>query len=418
MTLELNFALQGLFMADGAFRFHPVAVQQFFPQQGQPSIAQRQLHARTISPPNSTTSGYGNENPSPSRSAERAMYNQGHQQGPNVYLNGNHGHQRFGLPVGVAKNFPNQSQHHQALPQHRQQQEHAGHSHSANFTNHQHNASTSGFPVSTQHFNPNQLRNGTPTQVPNGLSRPSNEQWQQQLSLAQQAREATGTHPHARNHPPVSKNGASGGMEITKKDSDREERNRPVFGAEADKQRWCDLDMGGQGLRAISVQLFNYPFLKKLYLNNNKLTTLPPAIGRLRGLTHLDLSVNELITLPPEVGMLVNLTSLLLFDNNLQTLPYELGSLYRLDMLGIEGNQSLDMNLKSIIMEEGTKALITTLREQSEGKPEWSHQRSREANVQQGLTRLVNETGSSWTTPRPRRQTPGQKSSQCSATTS
>jgi hypothetical protein len=36
-------------------------------------------------------------------------------------------------------------------------------------------------------------------------------------------------------------------------------------------------------------------------------------------------------------------------------------------MLGIEGNP-LDENMKSIIMEEGTRALITTLREQADGK--------------------------------------------------
>jgi len=199
------------------------------------------------------------------------------------------------------------------------------------------------------------------------MGRQPNSQWQEQLALAQQAREATGTHPHARNHPPVSKNGTTGLGEVAKKDSEREERNRPVFGNEVEKQRWCDLDMGGQGLRSVSIQLFDYPFLKKLYLNHNKLSTLPSAIGRLRGLTHLDLSVNELVTLPPEMGMLVNLNSLLLFDNNLQTLPYELGSLYRLEMLGIEGNP-LDENMKSIMMEEGTRALITTLKEQADSK--------------------------------------------------
>lgn len=140
-----------------------------------------------------------------------------------------------------------------------------------------------------------------------------------------------------------------------------------MFGNEVEKQRWCDLDMGGQGLRAISIQLFDYPFLKKLYLNHNKLSALPPAIGRLRSLTHLDLSMNELVTLPAEMGMLVNLSSLLLFYNRLQTLPYELGALYRLEMLGIEGCP-LDELWRSVIVEEGTKALITTLREQAAGK--------------------------------------------------
>src|SRR3954453_5544826 len=98
------------------------------------------------------------------------------------------------------------------------------------------------------------------------------------------------------------------------------------------------LDFGGQGLRALSSALFDYTFLDKLYMNFNKLAQLPPDIGRLKNMSHLDLSGNQLSELPPEIGMLTNLKTLLLFDNNLRPLPYEMGSLYQLEMLGIEGN--------------------------------------------------------------------------------
>ncbi len=127
------------------------------------------------------------------------------------------------------------------------------------------------------------------------------------------------------------------------------------------------LDFGGQGLRSISDPLFNYLFLDKLYFNHNKLVHLPAAIGRLKNLTHMDLSSNQLSELPPEIGMLVNLKTLLLFDNNLHSLPYEMGSLYQLETLGIEGNP-LEEDLKSEIMQNGTKALITHLRETLPGK--------------------------------------------------
>lgn len=294
------------------------------------------------------------------------MYNQGHPQGQNVFLNGAQTQSRFGMNVNAGKGYQNAVQPQPGHVQHRQQQEHIGHGQSANFVSHQQNASNvAGFGGSAPPFGGNQLSNGTPNSIQNGLGRPINEQWAQQLSLAQHAREATGSHPHARNHPAVTK-GNNSAVE-PRKDADREERARATNKPESDNQEWHELDMGGQGLRALSSALFCYNFLTKLYLNQNKLSTLPPAIGRLRGLSVLDLSLNELTELPPELGMLVNLKSLLLFDNHLETLPYELGSLYQLEMLGVEGNPLSD-DMRNIVMEEGTKALITSLREQADGQ--------------------------------------------------
>ena len=65
--------------------------------------------------------------------------------------------------------------------------------------------------------------------------------------------------------------------------------------------------------------------------------------------------------------MLVYLKNLYLFDNHLRSLPYEMGSLYQLETLGIEGNP-LDDELKSEVMQNGTKALVTHLRESILGK--------------------------------------------------
>lgn len=65
--------------------------------------------------------------------------------------------------------------------------------------------------------------------------------------------------------------------------------------------------------------------------------------------------------------MLVKLKTLYLFDNNLHSLPYEMGSLYHLETLGIEGNP-LEEESKSEVMQNGTKALVTRLRENLPGK--------------------------------------------------
>lgn len=293
------------------------------------------------------------------------MYNSGHQQGQNVFMNGAHGHQRYGMQMNTAKPFP-ANQHHPQHSQHRQQPDHATHTHAANYAGHQHNSSTSAYVGTNQHFNPQPVRNGTPTHLQNGASRPPNEHWAQQLTLHREAQEATGTHPHARNHP-TNKTMVGSSSEQTKKD-EREERYRPLGTNDTDKHSWNELDLGGQGLRALASGLFNFHFLKKLYLNSNNLTHLSESIGQLRNLNHLDLSKNKLQTLPAELGMLVNLKTLLLFDNELETLPSELGSLYQLDMLGIEGNPELSPGFRSMIMEDGSKALITWLQESAERK--------------------------------------------------
>ena len=130
-------------------------------------------------------------------------------------------------------------------------------------------------------------------------------------------------------------------------------------------QSWDALDMSGLGLRCLSPGLFDYKFLTKLYLNNNKLVTLPASVGKLRTLMELDLSLNHLSFLPEEIGMLVNLKSLLLFDNHLSYLPSELGSLHQLEMLGVDGNplNDLDDTLRTLIMDEGTRGLVSKLRE-------------------------------------------------------
>lgn len=125
---------------------------------------------------------------------------------------------------------------------------------------------------------------------------------------------------------------------------------------------WTGLDLGGIKLRTLSTALFSFTHVTSLYINHNSLTSLPSAISQLRQLTLLDATANELTSIPPEIGVLCKLKDLLLFDNHLTTLPPEIGTLYLLETLGIEGNP-LEDRLKKIIAEDGTKALITQLRD-------------------------------------------------------
>ena len=79
--------------------------------------------------------------------------------------------------------------------------------------------------------------------------------------------------------------------------------------------------------------------VEHLDLSNKGLTTLPPEIGQLAGLTSLDLGRNQLTALPPEIWELAGLTTLYLGDNGLTVLPPEIGQLTSLTRLDLDGNQ-------------------------------------------------------------------------------
>lgn len=350
--------------------------QPFYPQHPQNIHRTLPSRVRTPTTSNARIPFRTPDTPSPSRSPgpqsphQYGMFNQGHgHQGHNVMMNGGAGHQRY-MQMNMGKPFQhNQNHQHHGGHAHQQHQEHAGTNH-GNQYNHQHNISSGGLSNAQPHFTPSHLQNGTPNSVHSGLSKPVNEHWSEQLQLAQTARNMTQSHAHARSHPSVNKSVVAGNTNGAQKEEPKEERNRPTAQNAQDSKDnqhvWSILDFGGQNLKLITSALFQYTFLTKLYVNCNKLTYIPPEIGKLRSLIHVDFSLNNLHYLPAELGMLTNLKQLLVFDNQLETLPYELGSLYQLEMLGIEGNP-ISEDLKQIIMEQGTTELIKYFRENSPG---------------------------------------------------
>ncbi|KAJ3707377.1 hypothetical protein LUZ61_011082 [Rhynchospora tenuis] len=82
--------------------------------------------------------------------------------------------------------------------------------------------------------------------------------------------------------------------------------------------------------------------LKELNLQNklsNEIEWLPDSIGKLSGLTSLDLSENRLVALPITIGGLVSLQRLDLSGNQLSVLPDSMGDLFNLLYLDLKGNQ-------------------------------------------------------------------------------
>jgi CCR4-NOT transcription complex subunit 6 len=267
------------------------------------------------------------------------------------------------------------NQHHANL-----QQDHNAHTTNGSVLGH-HSSYSGNLTSSTPNFTPQSLQNGHSGATHGGQTQQINEHWAEQLKQHKSTMEAHSAmiehhapHHYARIKAPENRGITASSSTIppvttSASDKDSEDRGRPSnLDTYIKRQDWTNMDLSGQGLRVLSPALFNYNFLTEIYVASNKLTQLPAAIGQLRALRHLDASNNQLKDLPPELGMCVFLKNLLLFDNQLTTLPNELGSLHQLDMLGIEGNRGMDPEIRTEIMEKGTKALIHQLRENAPGK--------------------------------------------------
>ena len=214
------------------------------------------------------------------------------------------------------------------------------------------------------------MQNGNGNGLPHDeVDDPDNDYWREQKQYWEESKDLNGPNQRARTvaHHSKGVNYVPLGAAAEDMHTDNA-RTTTSNGSLVSRQTWDELDLGGQGLCAISPVLFNpsYHFLKRLDLVYNHLETLPPEIGRLRNLEHLDVSFNQLTELPEEIGMLTNLKQLLLFNNHIQTLCYELGFLYKLDILGVYGNP-LEQGQRDKITEGGTRKLIEYLRESMPG---------------------------------------------------
>ncbi|KAG4097599.1 L domain-like protein [Neocallimastix lanati (nom. inval.)] len=91
--------------------------------------------------------------------------------------------------------------------------------------------------------------------------------------------------------------------------------------------------------------------LRILYLNDNKIRVIPPDIGKLTNLYHLDLSFNILSNLPKEIGNLKNLRKLILNGNKLIEIPEEIGTMTELKILQLQNNLLTDIPTSIIKLE-------------------------------------------------------------------
>ena len=85
--------------------------------------------------------------------------------------------------------------------------------------------------------------------------------------------------------------------------------------------------------------------LKRLQINLNGMSALPPGIGHLKRLEVLELEFNHLMELPASIGDCVKLRNLTLGNNLLQLLPESIGKLEELEVLKVDSNKLVRLPL-------------------------------------------------------------------------
>ncbi|KAE8728824.1 Phospholipase A I [Hibiscus syriacus] len=96
------------------------------------------------------------------------------------------------------------------------------------------------------------------------------------------------------------------------------------------------LSLCGCGLTTLPVELTQLPVLEKLYLDDNKLSVLPPELGELKTLLRVD--NNMLVSVPAELRQCVRLVELSLEHNKLVRPLLDFRAMAELEILRLFGN--------------------------------------------------------------------------------
>jgi internalin A len=115
---------------------------------------------------------------------------------------------------------------------------------------------------------------------------------------------------------------------------------------ECKKKRLTELDLSNkfgtpdeEKLTAIPAEVFDFIWLEKLYLTNNRLSEIPDSITRLQNLSYLGLTNNQLSEIPDSITRLQNLSYLDLSNNQLRELTDSIARLQNLSELDLSDNQ-------------------------------------------------------------------------------
>ena len=112
--------------------------------------------------------------------------------------------------------------------------------------------------------------------------------------------------------------------------------------------------------RSIPAKIGHFRMLSSLFLCENAISQLPPALFDLTRLVCLDLSQNRLSSLPPEIGRMAQLRALHVADNDLtiSSTSSELRKLTRLHSLSLSGNEGLKELAQDVSHPEKTAIFV------------------------------------------------------------
>ena len=100
-----------------------------------------------------------------------------------------------------------------------------------------------------------------------------------------------------------------------------------------------ELDLSEERLSKLPPEIGRLTNLTALDLSRNQITVIPPEIQCLTNLTALDFSRNQITVIPPEIQCLTNLTKLSLYSNQITVIPESIGRLTNLTELYLYSNQ-------------------------------------------------------------------------------
>ena len=109
---------------------------------------------------------------------------------------------------------------------------------------------------------------------------------------------------------------------------------------EAKKNKSSVLNLSRKELNEIPSEVFNLIYLERLDLYNN-IHFIPSGIASLLNLKKLYLSDNRLTTLPPEIGKLTKLEYISVIENPILTLPREIADLKNLKGIYVDDDEVL-----------------------------------------------------------------------------
>ena len=107
----------------------------------------------------------------------------------------------------------------------------------------------------------------------------------------------------------------------------------------AHAENWKELDLSGQELTELPIEIERLTQLETLNLSSNQITVIPDVIAQLTNLTELVLTYNQITVIPDAITQLTNLTRLVLAGNQFTVIPDAIAQLTNLTKLNLSNNQ-------------------------------------------------------------------------------